>query len=136
MKKKVSCSWRILLAQVDVVLFLDSGCSNHMAGTKSMFKEIDESNKSEVCLGDEKTLRVEGKGTIAIKTEEEGGYKVVFDEAACAISDKTTRQVLSLIHMDGNMVFPLDVLTVQGKDLVAQIKGDATTNLCHLCQGN
>ena len=94
-----------------------------------MFKEIDESNKSEVCLGDEKTLRVEGKGTIAIKTEEEGGYKVVFDEAACAISDKTTRQVLSLIHMDGNMVFPLDVLTVQGKDLVAQIKGDATTSL-------
>ena len=48
--------------------FMDSGCSNHMSGTKSLFKELDESLKSEVRLGDNKQMNVEGKGTVAIKT--------------------------------------------------------------------
>ena len=32
----------------DGVWFVDSGCSNHMFGTKSLFKVLDESQKSEV----------------------------------------------------------------------------------------
>lgn len=130
----------------DVVWFLDSGCSNHMAGTKSLFNEIDGSKKSEVRLGDDKTLKVEGKRTIAIKTERgdakvlyvvqyvpglvhkllsveqllTSGYKVVFDDDACEITDKKRGQVLALIHMTCNKMFPLDVLTFQGKYLVAQ----------------
>ncbi|XP_031253080.1 uncharacterized protein LOC116111015 [Pistacia vera] len=35
----------------DDVWFLDSGCSNHMTGTRSLFKELDESQKSKVRLG-------------------------------------------------------------------------------------
>ena len=32
----------------DGVCFVDSGCSNHMSGTKSLYKEPNESHKSEV----------------------------------------------------------------------------------------
>ncbi|KAH0661898.1 hypothetical protein KY284_026829 [Solanum tuberosum] len=43
------------------VWFMDSGCSNHMSGTRSLFKNLDESQKSEVRLGDNKPMKVEGK---------------------------------------------------------------------------
>ncbi|KAH0636333.1 hypothetical protein KY290_036765 [Solanum tuberosum] len=43
------------------VWFMDSGCSNQMSGTRSLFKELDESKKSEVRLGDNKPMKVEGK---------------------------------------------------------------------------
>lgn len=50
------------------VWFMGSGCSKHMSRTRSLFKELDESQKSEVQLGDNKPMKVEGKGTISIKT--------------------------------------------------------------------
>ena len=46
----------------DGVWFVDSGCSNHMSRTKSLFKELDESQKSEIRLGDNKKIQVAGKG--------------------------------------------------------------------------
>ncbi|KAJ0038506.1 hypothetical protein Pint_22086 [Pistacia integerrima] len=45
----------------DDVWFLDSGCSNHMTRTRSLFKELDESQKSEVRLEDNKQIQVEEK---------------------------------------------------------------------------
>ncbi|RVW58632.1 hypothetical protein CK203_116858 [Vitis vinifera] len=48
------------------IWFLDSGCSNHMTGIKSLFKELDESHKLKVKLGDDKQVQVEGKGTVAV----------------------------------------------------------------------
>ncbi|KAK6255552.1 hypothetical protein SCA6_016857 [Theobroma cacao] len=56
--------------QSNDVWFLDNGCSNHMSGTRSLFKELDESNKTDVTLGDSKKIRVEGRGTINIKTSQ------------------------------------------------------------------
>ena len=53
----------------DGVWFVYSGCSNHMTGDKSLFKDLDESLKSEVRLGDNKLVKVEGKGSIAIVTQ-------------------------------------------------------------------
>ncbi|XP_021602892.1 uncharacterized protein LOC110608005 [Manihot esculenta] len=49
------------------IWFLDSGCSNHMTGIRSLFKELDEDYKLKVRLGDDKQMEVEGKGTIAIR---------------------------------------------------------------------
>ncbi|KAK3012795.1 hypothetical protein RJ639_008022 [Escallonia herrerae] len=49
------------------VWFVDSGCSNHMTGTRSMFKEFDESFKKLIWLGDDKKIEVGGKGTVAVK---------------------------------------------------------------------
>ncbi|XP_010267663.1 PREDICTED: uncharacterized protein LOC104604813 [Nelumbo nucifera] len=96
------------------VWLLDSGCSNHMSRTKSLFKELDESQKSEVRLGDNKQMQVEGKCTIAIKTSQgnvkllhdvqyvpnlahnllsvgqlmDGGYSILFDDGCCSVQDK------------------------------------------------
>ncbi|KAL5762607.1 hypothetical protein ACOSP7_018871 [Xanthoceras sorbifolium] len=54
------------------IWFLDSGCSNHMSGIKSTFKELDESYKVQVKLGDNKQIQVEGKEMVAIKTGNNG----------------------------------------------------------------
>ncbi|KAG6433701.1 hypothetical protein SASPL_105316 [Salvia splendens] len=51
------------------VWFVDSGCSNHMCSNKEMFKELDESRKIQVRLGDDKSIQVEGKGTVAVKAK-------------------------------------------------------------------
>lgn len=53
---------------VDFVWFLDSGCSNHISCSNSLFRELDEVEKSIVRLGDDKVIKVEGKSTIVIKT--------------------------------------------------------------------
>ena len=57
---------------------MDSGCSNHMLGTRSLFKDLDESQKSEVRLRDNKPMKVEGKGKISIKTSQ-GNVKLLHD---------------------------------------------------------
>lgn len=99
---------------INSVWFLDSGCSNHMFDTKSLFKELDESHRSEVRLGDDNQMQVKGKGTIAIKTSPgdvkllhdmqyapnlahnllsvgwlmDGGYSILFDNNSCFVKDK------------------------------------------------
>jgi len=55
---------------VNGVWFIDSGCSNHMIGTRSLFKKFNENQKSEVRFGDDRMMKVEGKGTIGIKTSQ------------------------------------------------------------------
>ena len=50
------------------VWFVDSGCSNHMSSSKSVFRDLDETKKSQVLFGDNRQVRVEGNGTVAIKT--------------------------------------------------------------------
>jgi len=47
---------------------LDSGCSNHMTDTKSLFKELDETQKIKVQLGNRKEIQVEGKDTVGVHT--------------------------------------------------------------------
>ena len=50
------------------IWYLDSGCSNHMTGDHSKFKDLDESIKSQVRLGDNKQLQIEGKGIAEVST--------------------------------------------------------------------
>lgn len=51
------------------VWFLDSGCSNHMTGEKNNFKHLDESLRSQVRIGDNKQLDIEGKGAVAVNAK-------------------------------------------------------------------
>ncbi|XP_052201693.1 uncharacterized protein LOC127807695 [Diospyros lotus] len=81
---------------------------------KSSFRELDESQRSEVRLGDDNQMQVEGKCTIAIKTSQgnvkllhdvqyapnlahnllsvgqlmDGGYSILFDDNSCFVKDK------------------------------------------------
>lgn len=48
------------------VWYIDSACSNHLTGNKAKFKDLDETQKSLVRLGDDKQVQVEGKGTVAV----------------------------------------------------------------------
>lgn len=48
------------------VWFLDSGCSNHMCGTKEWFSEFDGSFRQNVKLGDDRRMVVEGKGNLRL----------------------------------------------------------------------
>ncbi|KAK1437640.1 hypothetical protein QVD17_03434 [Tagetes erecta] len=122
--------------------FVDSGCSNHMTGSKESFITLDESFKREVRLGDKKKLAVEGKGTVKIRTGNNGfklldqvyyapkleynllsvgqlmkkGYNLLFDDGKCIIKHKRTGKVLLEIWVASNNMFVLDaksLLTVQ-----------------------
>ncbi|KAI6681886.1 hypothetical protein NL676_035767 [Syzygium grande] len=46
------------------VWFIDSGCSNHMTGMKEMFRELDETQRRVIRLGNNKQIQVEGKGIV------------------------------------------------------------------------
>ena len=114
------------------VWYVDSGCSNHMTKNKSCFVQLDETIKSKVTLGDGNVQTIEGKGTIAVKTQNGSqkyihdvfyvsgltqnllsvgqlihkNYKVIFDDDKCNIIDKRKGQIIS-IQMAPNKVFPL-----------------------------
>ncbi|KAK9690531.1 hypothetical protein RND81_09G135100 [Saponaria officinalis] len=98
----------------DNIWFIDSGCSNHMSCSMSLFKDLNEELKSEVRLGDDKPIQVEGRGTVSIKTKQgdtkliydvnfvpslaysllsvgqlvKSGCSVIFEDEGCTISDK------------------------------------------------
>ena len=54
-------------ARREDVWFLDSGCSNHMCGDKSLFCELNEEFKHKVKLGNNTRMVVLGKGNVKLK---------------------------------------------------------------------
>ena len=142
------------------VWFLDSGCSNHMSGTKSLFKDLDESKKSNVRLGDNKKIQVEGEGTVSIMTSQGNakiledvmfvpslshnllsvgelmisGYSISFDDGVCTIKNKISGETIVKVPMTNNKMFPLEVSMVEKCVMVAS--GDDETRLWHLRYGH
>ncbi|CAL2241824.1 unnamed protein product [Prunus armeniaca] len=53
--------------QMSSTWYLDSGCSNHMSGSKKLFSNMDESFRYNVKLGNNSSLCVMGKGNIRIE---------------------------------------------------------------------
>lgn len=49
--------------------YVDTGCSNHMSGSKSSFSYLNENFHSFVSFGENSTVKVMGKGDIKIKPE-------------------------------------------------------------------
>ncbi|KAA0036529.1 integrase [Cucumis melo var. makuwa] len=99
---------------VEPTWYLDSGCSNHMTGNRSIFVTLDESFQSEVKTGDNTRLQVKGQCDILVKTKKDTkrvtnvfyvsglkhnllsigqllqrGLKVSFEGDICAIKDQT-----------------------------------------------
>ncbi|XP_074298619.1 uncharacterized protein LOC141629535 [Silene latifolia] len=128
------------------VWYIDSGCSNHMSSTKSLFKDLDESRISKVRLGDDKQLSVEGVGTVAVKTEQgnikllhhvqyvpqlaynllsvgqllESGFSLSFDNNSCEIKDKKSNEIVAMTSMGRNKMFSLDLVKSMGRALTSE----------------
>ncbi|PKA55296.1 Retrovirus-related Pol polyprotein from transposon TNT 1-94 [Apostasia shenzhenica] len=133
------------------VWFLDSGCSNHMSSVRSMFQDLDESQKLQVRLGDDKQVEVEGKGTL-IKTAQgntkhldnvffvpklahnllsvgqlvTSGYSILFDNATCKIKDKESCQIIADIQMTSNNMFPLRISSIGNHALIVKKMNEST----------
>nr|KYP43166.1 Retrovirus-related Pol polyprotein from transposon TNT 1-94 [Cajanus cajan] len=57
--------------------YLDSGCSNHMAKDANIFKDIDESVKVKVRIGNDTIVESKGKGTVMVETKK--GTRLITD---------------------------------------------------------
>ena len=126
---------------------LDSGCSNHMTSNKELLSSIDSSISSDITLGNDHLVKVQGRGTVPILTRQnvkkdisnvyhvpdlkhnllsvgqliEKGYKVLFEGASCKIYDrKPTRKLISEIYMTPNRMFPLTLRTANLSQPYAQ----------------
>ncbi|KAK8926482.1 hypothetical protein KSP39_PZI018387 [Platanthera zijinensis] len=134
------------------VWYLDSGCSNHMTNLKEVFMSLDETCASHVILGDGSIKTIKGKGTIAVKSKSghyklihdvhyvpelaqnllsvgqllKRGYKLVFDDSSCIITDKASNRTVAKIPMTANKVFPL-TLPYEEKCLMSRIETETAT---------
>lgn len=96
------------------VWYVDTGCNNHMCGSKSLFSYLNEDFRSTVSFGDCSTVNVMGKGDINIRTKngfiekisnvffvpdfksnllsvvqlQEKGYVITIQKDACEIYDR------------------------------------------------
>jgi len=118
----------------DNVWLLDSDCSNHMTGNKILVGNLDQSVKTEVKLGTDKTMDVDGKGVVKILTKQgepkkilevyyvpglkhnlirvgqltHKEYKFMFQGQECVIYDKPlSKQIIAKVKMMRNKLFPL-----------------------------
>ena len=57
-------------SSTEEIWYLDSGCSNHMIGNKDLVANFNQSMKTEVKLGTDKTVEVDGKGVVNILTKQ------------------------------------------------------------------
>ena len=52
-----------------IIWYVDTGCNNHMTGSKSSFTNLSENFWSTVSFGDLSIVNVMGKGNIKIRTK-------------------------------------------------------------------
>ncbi|KAJ8898697.1 hypothetical protein K2173_004731 [Erythroxylum novogranatense] len=116
----------------------DSGCSNHMCGSKSLFSHLNEEFHSTVTFGDCSNVSVMGKGDIKIRTKngfvetisnvlyvpslksnllsvgqlQEKGYVITLKNDACEIYDPN-RGAIVVVPMNSNRLSPLKIESIQ-----------------------
>ncbi|GKV51061.1 hypothetical protein SLEP1_g57737 [Rubroshorea leprosula] len=127
------------------------GSTSRGRGVRSLFRNIDETVKLKVRLGDNKQVQIEGKGTIAIRTKSsieklihdvyyipnlahnllsvgqlvENGYLVEFHDGLCEIKCSKSNMSLAKIPMAKNKIFPLEISCLNDLALVANVKDDS-----------
>ncbi|KAJ7980886.1 Retrovirus-related Pol polyprotein from transposon TNT 1-94 [Quillaja saponaria] len=153
----------LMAAQVDKELetdvwYVDTGCSNHMCGSKSSFSYLNEDFHSTVSFGDCSTVNVMGNGDIQIRTKngfaetisnvlyvpnlksnllsagqlQEKGYVITIQQGACEIYDPT-RGAIAVVQMGSNRLFPLKIDSIRSC-LMAEVKDPSW--LWHFCYGH
>ncbi|KAL3512752.1 hypothetical protein ACH5RR_025469 [Cinchona calisaya] len=139
------------------VSFLHNGCSNHMI--QSLFKELNQTYKIKVRLGDDKQVQVEGKGSVAINNGNrikylhnvffvpslsqnllsvgqsmDDDFSMMLENTSCIVKDKKTNHVAVEVSMTRNKLFPLKISSLENHDMV--VKGADETKLWHLRYGH
>ncbi|PHT31959.1 hypothetical protein CQW23_28296 [Capsicum baccatum] len=120
------------------VWYLDTGCSNHMSGSKSCFSSLNEGFHSKVNFGDCSTVDAMGKGDIKIKAKngfeeiilnvlyvpalksnvlsvrqlQEKGYSIFIGKDVCEIYSPTKGAIV-VAKMNSKMLFPLNIESIQ-----------------------
>ena len=123
------------LAGNGAMWYLDSGCSNHMTGNKSLFYDLNENFREKVKLGNDSSMSVMGKGSvkmlmnkkmqnvgdvfyipelknnlISLGQLQETGCSIMFQKGSCQIHDPEGGLVAD-IKMSGNRMFQLKTKT-------------------------
>lgn len=130
--------------------YLDTGCSNHMCGDRSVFSELDESFHNTVKFGDNSTVPVEGKGKVSIQTNsnsirtisdvlfvptlktnllsvgqlQEKGYEIIIKDGVCAVHDAQLG-LIAKVKMTPNRMFPLYIQNTPFSCLSTKLKDAA-----------
>ena len=127
-------------AEDEHVWFLDSGCSNHMCGTKAWFNEFDNTFRQNVKLGDNRRMVVEGKGNLLLKINgliqvissvyyvhglknnllsmgqlQQKGLRITIENDACEIWHKEQQRVIMYSYMSTNRMFVVLAVVVEIK---------------------
>ncbi|XP_039119130.1 uncharacterized protein LOC120255359 [Dioscorea cayenensis subsp. rotundata] len=110
------------------VWLIDSGCSNHMTGDKSLFSSLDESLKISVRLGDNKEMKVQGVGTVSMNTQsgerksvhDVQGYSVVFENDECIITNNSLKNQRIVIARSSNNMFPLKMANIENLNVAVK----------------
>nr|GEV32544.1 retrovirus-related Pol polyprotein from transposon TNT 1-94 [Tanacetum cinerariifolium] len=93
---------------------IDSGCSNHMFGIKSIFKDMDESQNQMLLLNE---------------------HSLLFDDGYYSITEKVSRKKLFDVPMMSNRMFSLGVSSQEGNGVMVA-KENAEANKWHLRYGH
>ncbi|XP_031378444.1 uncharacterized protein LOC116193832 [Punica granatum] len=88
---------------LDDCWLVDSDCINHMKSDEKLFRELDRSVTARVRIGNREYLAVKEKG-----------YKVMFEEKKCLISDSKGQKLLEIPMK--NKFFSLDPLKMKSKE--------------------
>lgn len=132
-----------------------------MSGTRSLFKKLNESQKSDVKLANGTSIKVGGQGTVAVNISDgnihyihdvqyvpslahnllsvgqlmENGYSVLFDDNICTICDKKgIKSVCS--SMTKNKMFLFNVSKINESGVLVAQRGSDVADLWHLRYGH
>ncbi|GAU13723.1 hypothetical protein TSUD_348270 [Trifolium subterraneum] len=102
----------------DQVWFLDSGCSNHMIGTKEWLFNFDDKFRETVKIGDNSTMQVMGKGNVKLYLA--GQVTVISDVYYLPDLKNNLLSIGQLQQKNLTIVFSKDVCKIfhEGKGLI------------------
>lgn len=120
------------LEEADTHWIIDSGCTSHMCKNERIFYDLNKETKLNITLGDGKTLRAKGKGSIALTTNQgkrvipdvlhvfgmrqnllivsqiiRRGYTVVFKENSCSIKDSRGYKIANILMINKSFILKL-----------------------------
>nr|KYP50277.1 Retrovirus-related Pol polyprotein from transposon TNT 1-94 [Cajanus cajan] len=135
--------------------FLDSGCSNHMCGNRAWFKEVDDTFKQHVKLGNNTRMEVTGKGSVRLNIKgvthiitdvflvpelknnllsigqlQEKGLTVMFQSGTCKLYHPDKGLILET-NMTTNRMFILFAQSATKKDSCFHISTQDLSSLWH-----